>query len=34
MESTDPGVMMPELGRKLIHKEGIELVREWIKRMN
>ena len=33
MESTDPGVMMPELGRKLVHKEGVELVREWIKRM-
>ena len=33
MESTDPGVMMPELGRKLVHKKGVELVREWIKRM-
>ncbi len=30
MVSLDPGVMMPELGRKLVHKEGVELVREWI----
>ncbi len=34
MESTDPGIMMPELGRKLVHKEGVELVKEWINRMN
>jgi len=33
MESTDPGIMMPELGRKLVHKEGVELVRKWIKEM-
>ncbi|MFN8357918.1 MAG: SO2930 family diheme c-type cytochrome [Spirosomataceae bacterium] len=33
MESTDPGVMMPELGRKVAHKEGIALIREWIKAM-
>jgi len=25
--------MMPELGRKLVHKEGVELVRKWIKEM-
>jgi hypothetical protein len=24
---------MPELSRKLIHKEGLELIREWIKNM-
>jgi len=24
---------MPELGRKLVHKEGVELVKEWIKKM-
>lgn len=30
IESVDPGVMMPELGRKLVHKEGIALIREWI----
>jgi len=30
MESTDPGVMMPELGRSLTHDEGVALVRAWI----
>ena len=30
MESEDPGVMMPELSRKLLHQEGIDLIREWI----
>ncbi|MCU0448144.1 MAG: hypothetical protein MUE85_24855 [Microscillaceae bacterium] len=34
MESTDPGVMMPELARKLVHHEGIELIKEWIKAMH
>lgn len=33
MKSTDPGVMMPELSRSLVHNEGIELIREWIKGM-
>ena len=33
MESTDPGEMMPELGRKLQHTEGIELIRKWIATM-
>ncbi len=33
MESEDPGVMMPELSRKLIHKEGVDLIREWIEAM-
>jgi len=30
MESTDAAVMMPEMGRKLVHKEGVALIREWI----
>lgn len=30
MASTDPGAMMPELGRKLMHKEGLELIKDWI----
>ncbi|RMF12242.1 MAG: hypothetical protein D6757_09950 [Alphaproteobacteria bacterium] len=30
MESTDPGVMMPELGRSMVHEEGVRLIREWI----
>lgn len=33
IESTDPGVMMPELGRSVKHRKGVELIREWIKRM-
>jgi len=34
INSTDPGIMMPELGRKLIHEEGLALIRQWIKEMN
>lgn len=34
MESKDPGVMMPELGRSLAQKEAIALIRQWIKEMN
>ncbi len=30
MESDDPGIMMPELGRVIPHKEGVALIREWI----
>ena len=30
MISTDPGAMMPEIGRKLVHREGIALIRAWI----
>lgn len=30
INSLDPGVMMPELGRKTVHKEGVELIRNWI----
>lgn len=33
IESLDPGVMMPELGRKVVHEEGIRLIREWIAQM-
>lgn len=31
MTSSDPGIMMPELGRRLKHEEGIRLISEWIK---
>lgn len=34
MNSTQVGVAMPELGRMAIHKEGIELIREWINSLN
>ena len=30
MGSSDPGVMMPELGRSMVHTEGLDLIREWI----
>ncbi len=30
MESTDPSVMMPEVGRSLSHAEGVELVARWV----
>jgi uncharacterized repeat protein (TIGR03806 family) len=33
MLSKDPGEMMPEVGRTLVHTEGVELIREWIKSM-
>jgi uncharacterized repeat protein (TIGR03806 family) len=30
IESTDAEVKMPELGRNLVHAEGVALIREWI----
>ena len=30
IDSVEPDVMMPELGRSTIHREAVELVREWI----
>jgi len=33
MQSTDPGVMMPELGRQLVDERGVALMREWIANM-
>ena len=30
MASREPGVMMPEQGRGTVHREGLELIREWI----
>jgi len=34
MQSTDPGIMMPESGRALNHKEGIDLIANWITSLN
>ena len=34
MNSTEIGVAMPELGRTSIHKEGVQLIREWINQMD
>ena len=33
MASTEPGVMMPQLGRSLGHDEGVALIRDWIAAM-
>ncbi|MES2441776.1 MAG: SO2930 family diheme c-type cytochrome [Pseudomonadota bacterium] len=33
MESTDPGIAMPELGRATVHAEGVKLLRDWINGM-
>ena len=33
LESLDPGIAMPELGRSTVHKEGAALLREWIAAM-
>lgn len=33
MKTNEPGTMMPELGRTLQHKEGLELLGEWILEM-
>ena len=33
LASTDPGVMMPELGRTLVDREGLALIRQWIAEM-
>ncbi len=33
MQSTEPGVMMPELPRRLVDEEGVALIREWITKM-
>lgn len=33
IETTEPGILMPELGRTVVDKRGLELVREWIAAM-
>jgi uncharacterized repeat protein (TIGR03806 family) len=33
LASTDPHVMMPQLGRSLVHTEGLALIREWIQQL-
>lgn len=33
MQTTEPGTMMPELGRTVPHEEGIALIKEWISNM-
>ena len=31
MKSLDPGIMMPEMGRKMVHEEGVALIEDWIR---
>ncbi len=33
MATKEPGVMMPEQGRDIVHREGVELIRAWIAAM-
>ena len=33
MDSSEPGVAMPEIGRSIIHTEGVQLIRDWINAM-
>ena len=33
MDSNEPQIRMPEIGRTIIHTEGVELVRDWINAM-
>lgn len=34
MASNDPGVMMPELGRSVVHREGVALIEAWIRQQD
>ncbi len=34
MNSNEPDVRMPEIGRSLVHDEGVALIREWINSMS
>lgn len=33
MNSTEVGIAMPELGRTTVHKEGVQLIKDWINEM-
>ena len=30
MEHSDPAIAMPELGRGVVHAQGVALIRDWI----
>jgi uncharacterized repeat protein (TIGR03806 family) len=34
IESVEPGLMMPQIGRSVVHTEGVALIREWIQAMS
>ena len=31
--ATQPGLRMPEVGRSVVHQEGLDLIRQWIASM-
>jgi hypothetical protein len=33
MEATTPSIMMPEIGRSVVHTEAVAVVRDWISAM-
>ena len=33
MKSEDPGVLMPEIGRAVVHQEGVALIEEYIENL-
>ena len=33
MSHTEPNIVMPEVGKNLVHTEGVALIREWIQQM-
>ena len=33
MDNTEPGIMMPEIGRSIIHNEGVALISDYIKNL-
>ncbi len=33
METNDPGMRMPEVGRSIMHNEGVDLIARWIREM-
>ncbi len=34
MKTDNPGAMMPEIGRRLLHHEGVALIEDWIREMD
>lgn len=32
MKTNDPAIAMPEIGREQVHREGVELIQEWIRK--
>ena len=33
MSNNDPGVMMPEVGRSMVHQEGVDLIASYIENL-